>query len=172
MQSKFTRTWHNSALHELWTHVHMLWSDCDLIALSQWLMYNRGPHTRSWVDRQATYSIQTSQWDCQTQEMTYDVSACKSTTSQRDWKGALGGGELMCDSVSAVGWRVVGAGLPGKRVYHGSIRCEETANEAAQEPEKRRETLGRMKETLGVSFRVLVWCDTLCEWSTAIKDIW
>lgn len=81
--------------------------------------------------------------------MTYDVSACKSTTSQRDWKGALGGGELMCDSVSAVGWRVVGAGLPGKRVYHGSIRCEETANGAAQEPEKRRENTGKDEGNVG-----------------------
>lgn len=32
----------------------------------------------------------------------------------------------------AIGWRLVGAGLPGKRVYYGSIRCEETANEAAE----------------------------------------
>ncbi len=107
------------ALSKLWAHVHMLWSDCDLIALSQWLTYNRGPHTRSWVDRQATYSIQTSQWDCQTQEMTYDVSAFKSTTSQRDWKKALGG-ELVWESECC--W-VEGAGLPGKHVYQGSIRC-------------------------------------------------
>lgn len=56
--------------------------------------------------------------------------------------------------MSAVGWRVAGAGLPGKRVYHGSIRCEETANGAAYEPLKAGKTLGKMKETIDVSFSV------------------
>lgn len=51
--------------------------------------------------------------------------------------------------MSAVGWRVAGAGLPGKRVYHGSIRCEETANGAAYEPEKHREDTGKDETNVG-----------------------